>query len=49
MKGLSDLVDKEAAKSGKIWVEGYVKDNASIVEGFWRKAASKVFGKEVKK
>jgi hypothetical protein len=48
LSSLSEMVDEEARKNGKVWVEGYIRAAGEEVEGFWRKAASSVFGNKVK-
>jgi hypothetical protein len=49
LSSLSDLTDEEAAKSGKVWVKGHIREDGSKVKGFWRKAAESVWGKKVKR
>ena len=48
LSSLSEMVDEEARKNGKVWVDGYIREAGEEVEGFWRKAASSVFGNKVK-
>jgi len=48
LSSLSEMVDEKARKNGKVWVEGYIRAAGEEVEGFWRKAASHVFGNKVK-
>jgi len=43
----SKLVDAEARKNGKIWVDSYIKATGDKVEGFWRSMSDTVFGKKV--
>jgi vacuolar-type H+-ATPase subunit H len=47
LSSLSDLADEEAAKSGKVWVDGHVRQDGSKVKGFWRKVAEGVWGKRI--